>query len=188
MSLKTNQRYKAAIIFLIPFLVVIASTALFYSGASPEGRTNNGQLIDPPIDLSELSIEGLKDGFPEKWIIMHFLKGPCELDCWKSLYKTRQVNVLLGRDRQRLSRYLVLSNFDNLSESDLIKLSSEYPNLKIRQIDRQNLPVEFFVDEINGSYLLFDPLGNGILFYNSKLPGGELLEDLKKLLKNSKIG
>ena len=82
----------------------------------------------------------------------------------------------------------MVSDFGNLSETDLEKLSSEYPSLKIRQIDKQNFPVEFFVDEVKGSYLLFDPLGNGILFYNFKLPGGELLEDLKKLLKNSKIG
>ena len=45
-----NQKYKAAIIFLIPILVLIASTLWFYVGISPEGRTNNGQLIEPPID------------------------------------------------------------------------------------------------------------------------------------------
>jgi hypothetical protein len=38
------------------------------------------------------------------------------------------------------------------------------------------------------SYMLFDPLGNGILIYSPELPGGELLQDLKKVLQNSKIG
>jgi hypothetical protein len=38
------------------------------------------------------------------------------------------------------------------------------------------------------SYILFDPLGNGVLMYDVRLPGGELLEDLKKLLQNSKVG
>jgi len=42
--------------------------------------------------------------------------------------------------------------------------------------------------ENKDSYILFDPLGNGILLYSPGLPGGELLEDLKKVLKNSKIG
>ena len=58
-----NQKYKAFIIFLTPILVLIASTLFFYIGYSPEGRTNNGQLIEPPIDLSALKIEGLKDEF-----------------------------------------------------------------------------------------------------------------------------
>jgi hypothetical protein len=37
-------------------------------------------------------------------------------------------------------------------------------------------------------YILFDPLGNGILIYDSTLPSGELLKDIKKVLQNSKIG
>jgi hypothetical protein len=37
-------------------------------------------------------------------------------------------------------------------------------------------------------YILFDPLGNGILIYDSILPSGELLKDIKKVLQNSKIG
>ena len=37
-------------------------------------------------------------------------------------------------------------------------------------------------------YILFDPLGNGILIYDSSLPSGELLKDIKKVLQNSKIG
>ena len=60
---ETNQKYKAFIIFLTPILVLIASTLFFYIGYSPEGRTNNGQLVDPPIDLSALKIEGLKVNF-----------------------------------------------------------------------------------------------------------------------------
>ena len=65
-----NQKYKAFIIFLTPILVLIASTLFFYIGYSPEGKTNNGQLIDPPIDLSALKIEGLKDEFPGRWTII----------------------------------------------------------------------------------------------------------------------
>ena len=79
-----NQKYKAVIIFLIPILVIAASTNLFYSGFSPEGRTNNGQLIEPPIDLAALNIEGIKEGFPGKWTIVHFLDDPCIETCWNS--------------------------------------------------------------------------------------------------------
>ena len=71
-----NQKYKAAIIFLTPILVVIASTLLFYVGYSPEGRTNNGELIEPPIDLATLKIEGVNNGFPGRWTIIHFLNSP----------------------------------------------------------------------------------------------------------------
>lgn len=179
-----NQKYKAVIIFLIPILVIAASTILFYSGFSPEGRTNNGQLIEPPIDLAALNIEGIKEGFPGKWTIVHFLDDPCKETCWNSLYKTRQVNIRLGRDSKRVSRYLIISDSYNLSPKESSKLSSEYPQLELFKIKEQNIPHKVSKD----SYMLFDPLGNGILIYSSELPGGELLEDLKKVLQNSKIG
>tara|TARA_B100000953_G_scaffold285030_1_gene265297 strand:- start:9 stop:566 length:558 start_codon:yes stop_codon:yes gene_type:complete len=179
-----NQKYKAVIIFLMPILVLIASTLFFYIGYSPQGRTNNGQLIEPPIDLTALKIEGLEDGFPGKWTIIHFLNNPCEENCWSSLYKTRQVNIRLGRDAQRLGRYLLISSSYNLSPQETTKLTKEYPRLELFRIPEQNIPSEIIKD----SYMLFDPLGNGILIYSPELPGGELLEDLKKVLQNSKIG
>jgi len=179
-----NQKYKAFIIFFMPILVLIASTLFFYIGYSPEGRTNNGQLIDPPIDLSALKIEGLKDEFPGKWTIIHFLNNPCKESCWNSLYKTRQVNIRLGRDAQRVGRYLLISNSYNLSPQETAKLTKEYPRLELFRILEEDLPREIIKD----SYILFDPLGNGILIYSPDLPGGELLEDLKKVLQNSKIG
>ena len=38
-SEQNSGRIKAAIIFLTPIIVLIASTALFYSGFSPTGKT-----------------------------------------------------------------------------------------------------------------------------------------------------
>ena len=181
---ENNQKYKAVIIFLMPILVLIASTLFFYIGYAPEGRTNNGQLIDPPIDLTTLKIEGLEEEFPGKWTIIHFLNNSCEENCWNSLYKTRQVNIRLGRDAQRVGRYLLISNSYNLSPKETTKLTKEYPHLELFRMPEQNIPSEIIKD----SYMLFDPLGNGILNYSPELPGGELLQDLKKVLQNSKIG
>ena len=184
MKKEKNQRYKAFIIFLTPIVVVIASTLFFYSGYSPDGRTNNGQLVEPPIELSSLEIEGREEGFPGKWVVIHFLNNSCEKSCWDSLYKTRQVNIRLSRDAQRMVRYLLVSDDYQLSKEENLKLIKEYPRLKIFRIKEKDIPSEVTRD----SYMLFDPLGNGILLYSPELPGGELLEDLKKVLQNSKIG
>ncbi len=180
---KSNQKYKAVTIFLMPILVLIASTLLFYSGFSPEGRTNNGQLIEPPIDLAALKVEGLTDNFPGHWTIVHFLYDSCEESCWNSLYKTRQVNIRLGRDSHRVKRYLFISDSYNLSTEEALKILSEYPRLELFRVKEGKIP-----NILKDSYILFDPLGNGILIYTPELPGGELLDDLKKVLTNSKIG
>ena len=187
-STVTTQRYKAVIIFLIPFLVLVSSTIFFYSGFSPEGRMNKGELIDPPINFDTLDIEGPETGYLGSWIILHFLEGPCETVCWNSLYKTRQVNIRLGKDSSRLVRLLVFTDQSELSKENLTKLATEYPRLMVQKINKDNSSNNKLLYMYKGSYVLFDPLGNGILLYRSNLTGGELLEDLKKLLKNSKIG
>tara|TARA_B100000029_G_scaffold330062_1_gene322346 strand:+ start:44 stop:295 length:252 start_codon:yes stop_codon:yes gene_type:complete len=81
-------------------------------------------------------------------------------------------------------RYLLVSDDYQLSKEENLKLIKEYPRLKIFRIKEKDIPSEVTRD----SYMLFDPLGNGILLYSPELPGGELLEDLKKVLQNSKIG
>ena len=188
MKKPNSQKIKAAIILLLPLAVLAVSSFLFYNGYSPEHRTNNGELIEPPISIENIILEGNEGVHSQKWSLVHFLNGPCDESCWASIYKTRQVNVRLGKDSQRVNRYIFLSQSTELSETDLLKLSKEYPKIKLRKILNIKTSKNIFKEKSNGMYLLFDPLGNGILIYNSKVTGGDLLEDLKKLLKNSKIG
>jgi|TARA_Y100001960_G_scaffold322425_1_gene398845 hypothetical protein len=182
-----TQRYKAGIIFLIPFIVLLASTFSFYIGYSPEGRTNNGSLIDPPLSFSDLKLNEI-EAYSGKWTVVHFLSSSCQETCWEALYKSRQVRIRLSRDYLRVSRALLVVSSYELSEEEKKQLSKEHPRMKIHKIDKKNTPIKVLSKENKDSYILFDPLGNGILLYSPGLPGGELLEDLKKVLKNSKIG
>lgn len=191
-SEQNSGRIKAAIIFLAPIIVLLASTALFYSGFSPTGKTNNGALLSPPIDLSSLQVkvsEGpLINEFPGRWTIVHLLDGSCNENCWKTLYSTRQVNIRLAKNSARVVRYLLLNDESQLSESDRSRISEEYPLLKLGKYNSDDLPKRVRDSFPFGPYILFDPLGNGVLKYDVRLPGGELLQDLKKLLSNSKVG
>ncbi len=184
---RNKGRLIAGIIFLTPIVMLVFSTMLYYSGFSPDGTTNNGELIDPPLETSKINLKAkhgpLKNEFPGKWTIVYFLDKECSEACWESLYKSRQVNVRLGRDSTRLNRYLVLAEGFQLNKSQEEKILKEYPSLM-----RGSIEPEGNIGLFRDGYYLFDPLGNGIIFYPSELPGGELLEDLKKLFKNSKIG
>jgi len=83
---------------------------------------------------------------------------------------------------------LLLTENTKLTEKDLKKLASEYPMLNLGEVKFENLPHEAKDGLPYNPYILFDPLGNGVLMYDVRLPGGELLEDLKRLLQNSKVG
>ena len=190
---KTNiQRLKALAIFLLPIFILVVSTFFFYAGKSPEGRTNNGLLIDPPIDLISLDIEiergPLLGEFPGKWTVLHFIKSNCNQSCWDSLYKSRQVNIRLSKDGNRVVRYLVKIDKAFLNKNDILRMRDEYPRLFLGHMNSKDFPASLKPSFDEGFYILFDPLGNGFMIYDPSLPGGELLEDLKKLLRNSKIG
>jgi hypothetical protein len=165
---------------------------MFYSGYSPQGTVNKGTLLDEPIELGELKLDvvsgPLKEEFPGKWSIVQFVSGDCTEKCWETLYSSRQINIRLAKNSDRVVRYLINVGTNNLSNQSIERISEEYPLLNTGIIDSDLVPLSVTKKLQDSPYILFDPLGNGILIYDSTLPSGELLEDIKKVLQNSKIG
>ena len=187
----------AMLIFLTPILVILSSTIWYYSGASlPEGRVNNGQLLSPPIDVGKLGVTYDYQPFnietiERDWMIFQFIKGDCSLICDDAAYVARQANIALNRESIRVSRFLLSDsdkNFDILEKYKPLNHGTYgESSLIIKEFESQNInPFE------EGSLFVVDPLGNIIMFYGPKEDKNEnfkqILEDLKKLLRVSKIG
>ena len=165
---------------------------MFYSGYTPEGTVNKGTLLPEPIQLSDLKLKvesgPLVDEYPGKWSIVQFVSGDCEEKCWDTLYSSRQINIRLAKNSDRVVRYLINIDLNNLSKESIAKIEEEYPLLNTGKINADLVPSSISNKLKDSPYILFDPLGNGILIYDSTLPSGELLQDIKKVLQNSKIG
>ena len=191
-SKQNSGRIIASLIFLTPIIVLLSSSAMFYSGYTPEGTVNKGTLLSEPIQLSELRLEvtsgPLEDEFPGKWSIVQFVSGDCTEKCWDTLYSSRQINIRLAKNSDRVVRYLINIGENNLSNESINKIKDEYPLLNTGEINTDLVPSSISNKLKDSPYILFDPLGNGILIYDSTLPSGELLQDIKKVLQNSKIG
>ena len=191
-SKQNSGRIIASLIFLTPIIVLLSSSAMFYSGYTPEGTVNKGTLLSEPIQLSNLKLKvtsgPLEDEFPGKWSIVQFVSGDCTEKCWETLYSSRQINIRLAKNSNRVVRYLINIGENNLSSESINKIKDEYPLLNMGEINTDLVPSSISKKLIDSPYILFDPLGNGILIYDSTLPSGELLQDIKKVLQNSKIG
>ncbi|MDB3976163.1 hypothetical protein N9442_02330 [Gammaproteobacteria bacterium] len=191
-SKQNSGRIIASLIFLTPIIVLLSSSAMFYSGYTPEGTVNKGTLLSEPIQLSDLRLEvtsgPLEDEFPGKWSIVQFVSGDCTEKCWDTLYSSRQINIRLAKNSDRVVRYLINIGENNLSNESINKIKDEYPLLNTGEINTDLVPSSISNKLKDSPYILFDPLGNGILIYDSTLPSGELLQDIKKVLQNSKIG
>ena len=181
-SKQNSGRIIASLIFLTPIIVLLSSSAMFYSGYTPEGTVNKGTLLSEPIQLSNLKLKvasgPLENEFPGKWSIVQFVSGDCTEKCWETLYSSRQINIRLAKNSDRVVRYLINIGENNLSSESINKIKDEYPLLNTGEINTDLVPTSISKKLIDSPYILFDPLGNGILIYDSTLPSGELLQDI----------
>lgn len=189
-------RRTAWLLFALGFGPMLVATIMFYTGwLNPEGHSNQGELIHPPIPVTELSLQGedatpLAERFhPERddrsWLLLVVAEN-CGSDCEKLLYLARQVNIALGKNANRVERAAWLGKVpDDLSG----RWDDEYASMErlFRKDDAGTLPAGVSAQR-QPEILLVDPLGNVMMKYSNEHTGKQMLKDLKHLLKLSQIG
>jgi cytochrome oxidase Cu insertion factor (SCO1/SenC/PrrC family) len=179
--------------FVLP---VVAAYVLFFSGFTPSGFTNKGELIQPVIDIDAFKLVDQNDApvtrddsTINKWNLIYLAGAQCDQACNDTLYKIRQVNKAVGKNAYRLRRLIVHLQppdeaFQQLIESDYPEARRLYGDR--RQIQNVMQPVTSSLDA-NEVYLM-DPLGNIMMRFTPDMPGKWLIHDLNKLFKVSQIG
>jgi cytochrome oxidase Cu insertion factor (SCO1/SenC/PrrC family) len=172
------------LLFALPLLLAIG---LYAGGWRPLARVNNGELVNPPRDVSNLvTVIGAggerlpADLLTGQWSVVHVVEAACDQRCEDELYQTRQVWTALGKDASRVQR--VLFSLDLAAPELAADLRLEHPDLITAKLEGAA-----FGDGMDSVWLV-DPLGNLILRYPPGHPSRGLLKDIKRLLKLSKIG
>ncbi|HEY9120013.1 MAG TPA: hypothetical protein VIN33_09660 [Marinobacter sp.] len=190
-------RRTALLLFAIGFGPMIFATIMYYTGwLNPTGHSNNGELIQPPVPLEQMQLEGangkpLADRFgpgaadPE-WMMM-VVSGNCTADCEELLYRARQVNIALGKNANRVHRSAWLGSVSADLEARWAEEYSSMERLSISGDASPQWPAGISPDQ-TPRILLVDPFGNVIMHYGNEHTGKDMLEDLKHLLKLSQIG
>lgn len=114
----------------------------------------------------------------------------CGEACREALYVARQVNVALGKDSSRVQR-VMLQGATQLDEEFTALLATEYPLMNRRVISADALDrLRELVSEgsLDGHVFVADPNGNLMLYFTPGQEGGDMIDDLKHLLRLSNIG
>lgn len=206
-STRANNRRSmiiAAVIFLVP---ILAAAILHKTGwYSSVGTTNSGNLITPPVAFEEIHLNTKNaqpldpESFRKKWWLVYVLPEHCNQACNNSLFQMRQVHLALGPEQKRVSRLLVSTaeleqEIQHLVEQEFPKLSVAYADkTQLQKVFEQNQDKELSSNPLGRIYLV-DTMGAVFMYYptfveeqESILKGRNLLKDLKKVLKLSKIG
>lgn len=174
-----------AAVFFGPLLV---ATWMYQSGAlAPEGRSNHGRLMEPVTNLADATPESpvlaLADG---RWIMLYANEAPCDDACLDALYRMRQTRQMVGREMDRLLRVFLHGD----SAPDRVLLQGEHPGL-ITITDKRLaslLDAKRPGDALPGGIYLIDPLSNLVMYFPPDLAPGDMVDDVKHLLKLSQIG
>lgn len=120
------------------------------------------------------------------WTLLRLDDGRCSLACEADLFKMRQLRLSLGRDRERVRLvYLSSSEPRGAHWPDLL---SRHPRLSVTSWSDKEPAYQKLFSDLTGSVYLLDPLGRLVLYYAELASAKDMLEDLKRLLKVSKIG
>jgi hypothetical protein len=180
----TKSRLQLLFVALV-FLGPLAIAAWLYSqGNSPSGRTNHGALLEPIVSIGDpASIPGVQD---RTWMLLYRSPGNCEEACREALYTYRQARLMLGKEMDRVQR--IFLHGDSLP--DTVFLANEHPGLitiedsKLDALLNNKRPAALPA----GGYYLIDPLGNLVMYFRPDLDPADMVDDIKHLLKLSRIG
>jgi len=180
------QLLLVAAVFLGPLLF---AAWMYYGGDSvqPEGRTNHGALLEPIANLAdELPGSAIHPHYQQSWVLLYSYDTACDTACRDGLYKLRQSRLMLGKEMDRLTRVFLHGN----TPPDTVFLAEEHAGLvtiedgRLTRLLVNKKPADL---PANGYYLI-DPLGNLVMYFRADLDPSEMVDDVKRLLKLSRIG
>jgi hypothetical protein len=175
-----------AVVFLGPLVV---AAWLYNQGEShtPSGRTNHGELLEPYINVdTQVSAFDSSERDGPHWLLIYANNADCEDPCRRALYTYRQVRLMLGKEMDRVRR--VFLHGDSLP--DTVFLAEEHPGLittedsSLSGLLNNKRPAELPA----GGYFLIDPLGNLVMYFQPDLDPAKMVDDIKHLLRLSRIG
>ena len=174
-------RLQLLLILLVVIGPMVLATAMYQCRFwVPESRTFHGQLHGGGEALADLGVIA-----PESigWQLLVTDANACMADCRELVYLARQIHIGLGREAGRASHALALSGAPDTAYSE--QLEREYPQL--RRLPLEAARYAGFGQKTTRLWIV-DPLGNLVLSYPAGVSGKAVLNDLRHLLKLSRLG
>lgn len=182
----TKSGRKSFLLVCAAFIIPIALAKLALNNQWLNyGVTNQGQLLEQPVSLEELSLAHIQ---PEQnWLIAYNLPAQCSTECVQVFNVLSNTYLALGKEMPRVQS-VALTPTTALQNTSAAKLDTTRWQLH-SQSEKTHKALS------PGKVFIVDPHGNVVLIHQppnnaEQLPafGKAILADMKKLLKYSRIG
>jgi len=183
-----RSRRLLVLLIIIAAMPFVASWAFFFNPQwLPEPTAQHGTLLDPPLPVSELTLQTLERAPLEisvrandlLWLAVE--PGSCAIPCRERQVALRQARRAAGVEKERVVRILAFATPPAPETRDRLRLES--PDLTLVLADPQLLALAAGEPTL----LLAGPRGALILSYDAaSVPVKDVLKDLKRLLRVSR--
>ncbi len=184
---RTKGRLQFTLIAAIFFGPLLFAAWMYYSGSAlqPEARANHGALLEPIVSLADVLPDSqIHDG--RSWRLVYSNAGECGGSCREALYTLRQSRLMLGKEMDRVERVFLHGE----QAPDTLLLAEEHKGL----VTLQDSALRNVLDNKKpesmpaGGFYLIDPHGNLVLYFSPGIEPRDMVDDIKRLLKLSRIG
>lgn len=184
----SHKRSKITLIgvFLVFIMPVLIAKLALDNGWFNSAATNKGELLQPVRDLSVV----FKQETP-KWRIVYLLPEHCDKACENAIYSISQVWLALGRETDRAQATVLVTG---QSDPTLVQALGKDERFHLVSVGDTALGNVLAPPDREG-ILLVDTLNNAMLRYPTYedkqaavQSSRDILSDVKKLLKLSRIG
>lgn len=169
---------------------VLASYFTFYV-LKPAGRAY-GELITPTVDMPPaLALRDLAgqavtaESLKGQWLLTLVQGSDCKTDCERLLYMQRQLREMLGKERDKLDKVLLVAD-DAPLRPELQQALTAQPAVTILRAPRAQLEAWLKPaagQRLEDSFYLIDPMGRWMLRSPAQPDPSKLKKDLERLMK-----
>ncbi len=191
-----RARWQLLLLMLLPILVVLAATFVFYTRIGlPEGTRNKGVLILPPQQINTLALKdeagqpARLEGESEKlWTFLMPHAANCDETCRHDAWVLRQTHTALGKYQGHVRRVWLVTE-GRMDEETRQWLSETLPGFSVLYVDNsawlellRHSP-EGKSSEERARFYLVDPRGFVMMYYRWEDDYKDVITDMKFLLK-----
>ena len=185
---KSSGKMQLALVALAFGAPLLLATWMYKSDhLQPDSGSNYGTILQPIVNLTDLLPSSPVVPLTEhQWLMLYVNTSSCDQGCLEALYRLRQSRLMLANEMSRVTRVFLHGE----STPDRVFLKEQHAGL-ITITDKDLVKLlagKQPAEHRPGGIYLIDPLGNLVMYFSPELPPGEMVEDIKHLLKLSRIG
>jgi len=186
-------RVRMLLVLLVCAAPVIASYFTYFV-IRPEGRTNYAELILPtktlPASLPLVTLDGvpaMPASLKGQWLLVVVIDSACDPACEQRLFMQRQLREMLGRDRDRLDKLVLVTDEGPLRPELRLALEAAVPATVLR-VPEASLAAGLAPasgQPLQAHLYVVDPLGEWMMRMPPEAEPQRAMRDLIKLLRAS---